>query len=285
MHPRPAPSASWQTPRSGAARQRAHRNSGATATSTTASVHAEPSSSGGLRFLTEAEEKSCKDKLDECQADLDTCGSKKADDPSLLFVQMAQTCKLKEKSDGKGKTYYEFSSKDFDDDTYSFTDRPYRIAGTTPTKRFFKDFDTAFSEETGGKPNAVVTFRHEDAGNFEGPLITVFVEAAHRKDSGKYVYKLTQSEEQEKVHALKDFFRKGDGKDDGVVEYEMCSIFIDSTSDTCFPANVDSCRWDECVDQKDQCKLCLCCIDINGAICDPREPTCYYLGRLWVEKL
>ena len=115
-----------------------------------------------------------------------------------------------------------------DDETYAFTDRPLRAAEAMSTRQFFKDFDATFSEETGGRPNTAVTFRHRDTGNFEGPLISVFVEAAYRKDSGKYVYELTQSEEQEEVSALKDFFRKGDGRDDGTVEYEMCSLFIDS---------------------------------------------------------
>ena len=194
---------------------------------------------GGLRFLAGGEGgDSCEDKLDECRADLGLCQSETdgdGDGASFLYVQMAQTCKIKEKTDGKGKVYYELSSKDMDDDTYALTDRPFRAAEAMSTRQFFKDFDATFSEETGGRPNTAVTFRHRDTGNFEGPLISVFVEAAYRKDSGKYVYELTQSEEQEEVSALKDFFRKGDGRDDGIVEYEMCSLFIDSSDDGCSP--------------------------------------------------
>ena len=195
------------------------------------------SGEGGLRFLAGGEGgDSCEVKLDECRADLGLCQSETDDDgdgASILYVQMAQTCKIKEKTDGKGKVYYELSSKDMDDETYAFTDRPLRAAEAMSTRQFFKDFDATFSEETGGRPNAAVTFRHHDTSNFEGPLISVFVEAAYRKDSGKYVYELTQSEEQEGVSALKDFFRKGDGKDDGIVEYEMCSLFIDSVPPCC----------------------------------------------------
>ena len=197
------------------------------------------SGEGGLRFLAGGGEggDSCEVKLDECRADLGLCQSETDDDgdgASILYVQMAQTCKIKEKTDGKGKVYYELSSKDMDDETYAFTDRPLRAAEAMSTRQFFKDFDATFSEETGGRPNAAVTFRHRNTSNFEGPLISVFVEAAYRKDSGKYVYELTQSEEQEGVSALKDFFRKGDGKDDGIVEYEMCSLFIDSVVSTCY---------------------------------------------------
>ena len=225
---------------------------------------------------------SCEAKLDECRADLGACqggGETDGGDASILYVQMAQTCKIKEKTDGKGRLYYELSSKDMDDDTYAFADRPLRAAGAMSTRQFFQGFDSAFSEETGGRPNAAVTFRHRDTGNFEGPLISVFVEAAYRKDSGKYVYELTQSEEQEGVSALGDFFRKGDGKDDGVVEYEMCSLFIDSNSDgrridengvsRCDPAKVDNCQMGDCAYQnyaeKDgSCKDCMCYDDSNN---------------------
>eukprot|EP00563_Minutocellus_polymorphus_P013959 CAMPEP_0181047898 /NCGR_PEP_ID=MMETSP1070-20121207/15134_1 /TAXON_ID=265543 /ORGANISM="Minutocellus polymorphus, Strain NH13" /LENGTH=322 /DNA_ID=CAMNT_0023126619 /DNA_START=111 /DNA_END=1079 /DNA_ORIENTATION=- len=199
---------------------------------------------GGLRFLAESESSdSCDDKLKKCRGALDMCRDGEAANagPSYLFVQMAQTCKLKEKTDSKGEAYYELSSKDMDDDTYIFIDRPYRTAGTVKTKQFFNDFDTTFSTETGGKPNGVITFRHRNTDNFEGPLMSVFVKAARHKDSGKYVYKLSQSKEQEETNGLKDFFREGDGKDYGVVEYEMCSIFIDSV--TRDPGNEKN--WDE----------------------------------------
>ena len=223
---------------------------------------AEQGGEGGLRLLTGTEggTDSCEDKLGECRANLGACQAETDNDGATnLYVQMAQTCKLKQKTDGKGELYYELSSKDMDDDTYPFTDRPFRAANTVPTKQFVKNFGATFSEETGGRPNAAVTFRHADADNFEGPLIAVFVEAAYRKDSGKYVYELTQSEEQEKVNALKDFFRKGDGKDDGVVEYEMCSLFIDANK-KCDPANVDSCNNDFCVwkEYESDCEACQC---------------------------
>ena len=228
------------------------------------------STSSNLRSLTGGDT-SCTDQLNTCRVELDNCreGNKAAevddDAPAYLYVQMAQTCKLKEKTDGRGRTHYELSSKDMDDDTYSFTDRPYRIAGTIPTKQFVKDFGTTFSVESGGRPNGVITFRHADTKSFEGPLISVFVEAARRKDSGKYVYELTQSEEQEEVNALRDFFREQDGGNEeadgvGVVEYEMCSIFIDSSKKTCDPANVDSCQQEDCVidTYHKDCEACLC---------------------------
>ena len=139
---------------------------------------------------------------------------------------MGQTCKLKRKERGDGKPYYEWSSKDMDDETYVFSDRPYRIAYSMPTVKFFENFDDTFSEETGGKPNGAMTFRHKDTDEFEGPLIAVYVDAAYQKSSGKFVYELSQSKDEEEVNALDEFFEDGD-----VVEYESCSLFIDTISD------------------------------------------------------
>ena len=172
---------------------------------------------------------SCSDKLDKCRSKLESCEDEAAQ-PTLLFTQMAETCKLKRKVNAKGDVTYEWSSKDMDDDTYVFSDRPYQIAYTMTTPDFFDGFDDMFSKDSGGKPNGAVTFRHKNTKNFEGPLISVFVEAAYKTDAGKFIYELSQSKEQEAVNALEDFFEDGDGKDDGVVEYEMCSLFIDNTA-------------------------------------------------------
>lgn len=188
---------------------------------------------------------SCEEKLEQCKADLDE-NKAKADTPTFLFVQMAESCKLKKIKGKNGKVRYEWSSKDMDDETYVFSDRPYKIAGTQKTKAFFKDFDETFDEESGGKPNGVITFRHRDTDNFEGPLITVKVEAAHKKESGKYTYELEQSDDQEEVNALKDFFREGDGEDDGVVEYEMCSLFIDKIKFRSCNSNNDCSNHETC---------------------------------------
>ena len=213
-------------------------------------------SGGGLRLLTG--ENSCKDKLDTCRTNLEECQSKSKNDssqeasPNLLAVQMAQTCKLK-RIRKNGKTRYEWSSKDMDDDTYLFSDRPYRIAGTEATKRFFKAFGDSFGDDSGGRPNGVITFRHEDDDAFEGPLISVFVDAAYQKESGKFVYELSQSQGQEEVNALEDFFPDGDGKDNGVVEYEMCSVFLDNSAYN----NCEFCTLDECnIFYSECCSFC-----------------------------
>ena len=167
----------------------------------------------------------CSDKLDKCRSKLETC-EKEADAPTLLFTQMGQSCKLKRKERGDGNPYYEWSSKDMDVETYVFSDRPYRIAYSMPTEEFFENFDDTFSKETGGKPNGAMTFRHKDTNEFEGPLIAVYVDAAYKKSSGKFVYELSQSKEEKEVNALDEFFDDGD-----VVEYESCSLFIDTISD------------------------------------------------------
>ena len=95
----------------------------------------------------------CSDKLDKCRSKLETC-EKEADAPTLLFTQMGQTCKLKRKERGDGKSYYEWSSKDMDDETYVFSDRSYRIAYSMPTEEFFENFDDTFSKERGAGPTA-----------------------------------------------------------------------------------------------------------------------------------
>ena len=191
---------------------------------------------------------SCSDKLDKCRSKLEVCEAE-AEQPTLLFTQMARTCKLKRKTDGDGETYYEWSSKDMDDDTYVFSDRPYQIAYTMTTESFVDDFDDTFSKESGGKPNGAITFRHENSGRFEGPLISVLVEAAHKSDVDKFVYELRQSRDQEEVNALDDFFKEKDGED--VVEYEMCTLFIDFVSNEkcmgCFRQCHDTCN--DCVEQ------------------------------------
>ena len=68
-----------------------------------------------------------------------------------------------------------------------------------------------------------MTFRHRDTDVLEGPLIAVYVDAAYKKSSGKYVYELSQSKDEAEVNALDDFFQE----DGDVVEYESCSLFID----------------------------------------------------------
>ena len=87
-----------------------------------------------------------------------------------------------------------------------------------------------FNADTGGRPNGVVTFRShlESPDHFEGPLISVLVESAHKTSSNKYTYQLGQSADQEEV---KDFFvdsaKKGGEEHDVVTaEYETFSLFI-----------------------------------------------------------
>eukprot|EP00563_Minutocellus_polymorphus_P017358 CAMPEP_0197728858 /NCGR_PEP_ID=MMETSP1434-20131217/28461_1 /TAXON_ID=265543 /ORGANISM="Minutocellus polymorphus, Strain CCMP3303" /LENGTH=227 /DNA_ID=CAMNT_0043315393 /DNA_START=20 /DNA_END=700 /DNA_ORIENTATION=- len=185
---------------------------------------------------------SCSKKLDKCKSDLKTC-EKEAAQPTFLYTQMADTCKLKRKTIGNGKHRYEWSSKDMDDETYVFSDRPYQIAYTMQTEAFFQDFDNLFNKDNGGKPNGAITFRHKNTKNFEGPLISVFVEAAYKTDVGKFVYELSQSKDQEVVNALDEFFKEGDGKDDDMVEFEMCSLFIDASElcECCLYGDDDHC--------------------------------------------
>ena len=174
---------------------------------------------------------SCKEKLDECKAKLKEGVDSSASNEGTvryLFTQLADTCKLR-RIQKNNKIRYEWSSKSIDDVTYAFSDRPYRIAGATSTKMFFETFHDTFRQRTGGNPNGAITFRSGNTNNnFEGPLISVLIEAAYQKVGGRYIYELKQSEDEMMITSLDDFFHgDNDGRAVETAEFDMCSIFID----------------------------------------------------------
>mmetsp|Transcript_19398 Transcript_19398/g.40124 ORF Transcript_19398/g.40124 Transcript_19398/m.40124 type:complete len:299 (+) Transcript_19398:217-1113(+) len=181
---------------------------------------------GKKQATTKVEE--CQAKLQQCQAELNA--------PSWLFVQMANHCILTRSksmsSSGEEVVAYALSSRDMAEETWGFTDRPFQVEGTQPTKDFFDRFDATFGvDSTEGSPNAAFTFVHEEDHVFNGPLVAVMIDASYAttdETTGEvtYTYALTQSEEQGATLGLDSFFEDGDV--DNVV-FEDCSIFVDSS--------------------------------------------------------
>ena len=219
----------------------------ATATTTTrddpTTASTSTTTTNGLRRLAFEDEEgatTCEETLEAASSEIEKLLSSAADaassGPGDLFVQMAKSCKLRRKeSKSKGTTKYVWSSFDIDDDTYRFSDRPLRSAGILPTSGFFRDFDDTFDQSSGGRPNGAITFRHSDTKAFEGPLVSIFVDAVFDdEESGRKVYQLSQSEEQASIVSLDEFF----GEDDTVV-FDTCSVFLDSvvlgTGNCCRP--------------------------------------------------
>ncbi|KAL3935297.1 MAG: hypothetical protein SGARI_003037, partial [Bacillariaceae sp.] len=192
------------------------------------------------------DEESMAAELAACEARLDAESV-----PSFLYVQMANQCKLSRTGLGNATQYY-LSSQDMDDETYSFTDRPFQIEDTMTTVDFFDTFDQRFNEASGGRPNAAMTFHHADDQQMEGPLIAIQVEAVFNEENGEFVYALQQSESQASIVALGQFFEEGNAVLDGEVVFDDCSIFIDSDEGTCgqdgcggdaVPPGDGSCQW------------------------------------------
>jgi len=140
------------------------------------------------------------------------------EDPAYLIVQMARDCSLHRNRDGS----YEFKSPDMDEQTYFFSNRPFRHEVTMETSKFVAGYDTTFSEETGGPPNAALTMMHEKDGKFEGPVVTVLSKAVYADVEGNYVYEMEQTPEQAAVLSLEEVMKEATDE-----VYEYCSLFVD----------------------------------------------------------
>ena len=162
----------------------------------------------------------CEAALAEAEENLATC-EEKEEEPSYLFVQMADQC-IFQTTDG-GNTV--LKSRHFHDVTVVFSDRPFEYEEEIATESFFDDFDATFNAGNGGKPNAAITLVQNDES--KDVVVSVFVKAVvkHRDDPDgpTYVYKLEQSDEQASVASLSDVMG---GKDK--MTYDHCSIFIDA---------------------------------------------------------
>lgn len=107
---------------------------------------------------------SCESELAQCRADQ---GAQRD-----LYVQMADECIITRENDDPDPSlhHYTLSSSKFDDETYIFSDRPFRDAGKMNTSEFFEGFDSMFTMDDGRfvAPNAAVTFHAVDTDRFEG---------------------------------------------------------------------------------------------------------------------
>jgi len=164
-----------------------------------------------------------KEELDQCEAEKNS--------PKNLFVQMANHCTLERLVSTSNVTLYNLITSDMHDETWVFTDRPFRHEETMSSKDFLNNFNETFRTSL---PNAAVTFVSEKENIFEGPLVSVFLDGVYSESAvflnntstTTYTYVLEQSSDQREVIALDSFF----SNDEDVMIYEDCSIFIDSAS-------------------------------------------------------
>ena len=185
---------------------------------------------GPLGHLRRVQEDSgtCEETLAACQAFV-LGDEEEEEQPTALFVQMADQCTFQTTDSGN----VVLKSRHFHGDTVVFSDRPSTYEKEMSTETFFNNFDDAFNDDNGGKPNAAVTLVQNDES--QDIVVSVFVKAVvkHRDDpDGKptYVYKLEQSDEQGSVTSLSDVMG---GKDK--MTYDHCSIFIDADNPGCVP--------------------------------------------------
>ena len=184
----------------------------------------------------------CEAALAEAEENLATC-EEKEEEPSYLFVQMADECIFQ--TTDSGNTI--LKSRHFHGDTVMFSDRPFTYEKDIATESFFDNFDDAFNADNGGKPNAAITLVQNDES--KDVVVSVFVKAIvkHREDPDgpTYVFKLEQSDDQASAMSLSNIMG---GKHK--MTYDHCSIFVDDWT---------------CIHLKEQCKL------REGDFCDDFE--------------
>ena len=205
-----------------------------------------------------------KEELGQCQEILEE-EETTTDEATQLFVQMAKSCTLLREentndtgananadADANNKNYrYYFTSSEFSKDTWQFSDRPLQTETTIPTDYFMRGFDEVyFTEATGGAPNAAFTFINLDDDKFDGPLVSITIKSSRVDEDDviiancdidndgdqdffftdciTYTYELEQSKDQAGIISLESFFGKDYQDDPDRVEYDDCSIFIDS---------------------------------------------------------
>jgi len=136
---------------------------------------------------------------------------------SLLYVQIATNCELRQHEDGRFTAVANVG-----DDTYAFTDRPQRLEYNVLTADFVDmfSFNQTFWNDP---PNAAITAVSNDSDQFGGPAVAILSNASVLPD-GRVSYDITQSPDQSNELSLAPFFKTGSS----VVQFTHCSIFIDS---------------------------------------------------------
>jgi len=149
--------------------------------------------------------------LEQCQAEL----AKHQNEVSYLFIQTASACQVQ-----RNGTSYKMVTDSISEDTYVFSDRPYRIEGTVPTANFSAAWSDMFQTSN---PNVGVTLVSND-NEAVGPLVVVFSEPDYQ-DNGQLAYNIEQSPNQDGVKSIESIF---DGTSLMPVSFESCSFFIDA---------------------------------------------------------
>ena len=151
---------------------------------------------------------------DQCISDPDP--KEESNTTSLLFVQIATSCELRQLEDGRVTVVGNVGN-----DTYVFSDRPQRLEYNIPTVDFVDmfSFNQTFQNNP---PNAAITAVSNDSDQFGGPTVVILSNASMLAD-GSVSYDIMQSQEQDNELSLASFFETG-----SVVQFTHCSIFIDS---------------------------------------------------------
>jgi len=151
---------------------------------------------------------------DQCSSDPDP--KEDSNTTSLMFVQIATSCELRQLEDGRVTVVGNVGN-----DTYVFSDRPQRLEYNMPTVDFVDmfSFNQTFQNNP---PNAAITAVSNDSDQFGGPTVVILSNASMLAD-GSVSYDITQSQEQDNELSLASFFETGP-----VVQFTHCSIFIDS---------------------------------------------------------
>jgi len=153
--------------------------------------------------------------LEKCQAEL----AKHKNEVSYLFIQTASACQVQRSTDGE-TTSYKVVTDSISEDTYVFSDRPYRIEDTVPTA----DFSAAWSDTfQTSNPNVGVTLVSKDQPRSVGPLVVVFSDPDYQ-DNGQLAYNMEQFPNQEGVLSIETIF---EGTTLDSAPFESCSFFID----------------------------------------------------------
>ena len=153
------------------------------------------------------------DLRDQCISDPDP--KEESNTTSLLFVQIATSCELRQLEVGRVTVVGNVGN-----DTYVFSDRPQRLEYNIPTVDFVDmfSFNQTFQNNL---PNAAITAVSSDSDQFGGPAVVILSNASLLAN-GSVSYDITQSQEQDNELSLASIFKTG-----SVVQFTHCSIFID----------------------------------------------------------
>ena len=159
--------------------------------------------------------------LEQCQAEL----AKRKNEASYLFIQTASACQIQRSTDNDGETSYKLVTDTISEDTYVFSDRPYRVEGTVPTTDFSAAWNDMFQSSN---PNVGMTLVSDEQVAV-GPLVVEFSEPDYQ-DNGQLAYTIEQSPNQDGVLSIESIF---DGRSPNSVSFESCCFFIDIGSFDC----------------------------------------------------